>query len=293
MKTSTKHSEPARAKGGMTFTARARVAYWVRTVLILAFAAVCAIPLWYVLISTFKSGVEMYSDPLGLPKQWVFGNYAKAFEELPILRSFFNTLFVTVFGVVFQVAIGSLAAYGMIIRNSRFTALVGAILMIAFVIPSQATLIPLYRIEAATGLVNTLPGLVVLYLGGAVFCYFLIVGYMRSLPYELIEAARIDGASSLRIYWTIVLPLIRPILTTVVVFQTLSTWNDFMNPNVFISSTEKKTIVLQVYNAVGQFATDWTVFMTITVIALVPVFIFFVLCQRWIVSGLVAGSVKG
>ena len=108
MKTSTKHSEPARAKGGMTFTARARVAYWVRTVLILAFAAVCAIPLWYVLISTFKSGVEMYSDPLGLPKQWVFGNYAKAFEELPILRSFFNTLFVTVFGVVFQVAIDGL-----------------------------------------------------------------------------------------------------------------------------------------------------------------------------------------
>ena len=147
--------------------------------------------------------------------------------------------------------------------------------------------------EAQTHLVNTLAGLVVIYLGGAIFCYFLIVGYMRSLPFELIEAARIDGAGPLRIFWSIVMPLIRPILTTVVVFQTMGTWNDFMNANVFISSSELRTIVLQVYNAVGQFSTDWPSFMTITVLALLPVFIFFIFCQKWIVSGLVAGSVKG
>ena len=107
------------------------------------------------------------------------------------------------------------------------------------------------------------------------------------------EAARIDGAGPLRIFWSIVMPLIRPILTTVVVFQTMSTWNDFMNANVFISSSNLRTIVLQVYNAVGQFSTDWPSFMTITVLALLPVFVFFIFCQKWIVSGLVAGSVKG
>ena len=89
------------------------------------------------------------------------------------------------------------------------------------------------------------------------------------------------------------MPLIRPILTTVVVFQTMGTWNDFMNANVFTSSSNLRTIVLQVYNAVVQFSTDWPSFMTITVLALLPVFVFFILCQKWIVSGLVAGSVKG
>lgn len=110
---------------------------------------------------------------------------------------------------------------------------------------------------------------------------------------DVIEAAKIDGAGSWRIYRSIVLPLIRPILVAVIVFQTLGTWNDFVWPNVLLSSSERRTIILQVYNAVGQFTTNWPLFMAITVVALLPVFIFFVLCQRWIVAGLVAGSVKG
>jgi raffinose/stachyose/melibiose transport system permease protein len=235
----------------------------------------------------------MQTNPLGLPRQWTFANYQNAFENVPIVRSLVNTAIVTVFGVFFQVLVGALAAYGMILRKSFFTTFIGMILMVAFIIPGQSTLIPLYRMESQVGLVNTLEGLIVMYLGGAVFCYFLIVGYMRSLPFELIEAARIDGAGALRIFWKIILPLIRPILTTVIVFQTMGTWNDFMTANVFISSSDLKTIVLQVYNAVGQFTTDWPSFMTITVLALLPVFVFFIFCQKWIVSGLVAGSVKG
>jgi raffinose/stachyose/melibiose transport system permease protein len=121
----------------------------------------------------------------------------------------------------------------------------------------QSTLIPLYRTVASLGVVNSLIGLILIYLGGAVFCYFLIVGYMRKLPMDVLEAARIDGANPFRIYRSIVLPLITPILTTVVVFQTLATWDDFLWPNVLLSSTENRTIVLQVYNAVGQFSTNW------------------------------------
>jgi raffinose/stachyose/melibiose transport system permease protein len=272
---------------------RERARRAVRSVVMLVIALLCAIPLWYIVINTFKTRADMAANPLGLPKVWTLDNYRNAFATVPIAQSFVNTIIVTFFGVLFQVLVGSLAAYGMLLRKSKFTSIVGMILMIAFVIPAQSTLIPLYRMEASTGLVNTLMGLVVMYLGGAVFCYFLIVGYMRSLPFELIEAARIDGAGALRIYWSIILPLIRPILTTVIVFQTMGTWNDFMTANVFISSSDLRTIVLQVYNAVGQFTTDWPSFMTITVIALVPVFIFFIFCQKWIVSGLVAGSVKG
>lgn len=278
---------------GMTFTARKRIGSAVTSVVMIAISLVCAVPLWYIVINTFKTIADMNVNPLGLPNDWTFDNYINAFKTVPILRSLWNTVIVTFFGVAIQVIVGALAAYGMILRKSRFTSAVGAVLMVAFVVPAQSTLIPLYRMEAGVHLVNTLAGLVLIYLGGTVFCYFLIVGYMRSLPFELIEAARIDGAGPLRIFWNIVMPLIKPILTTVIVFQTMGTWNDFMNANVFISSSELRTIVLQVYNAVGQFSTDWPSFMTITVLALLPVFIFFIFCQKWIVSGLVAGSVKG
>ncbi len=277
----------------LTLSQRERRRSVVRSVVVLIIALICAVPLWYILINTFKTVPDMATNPLGLPKQWTLRNYTRAFATVPIVRSLVNTLIVTFFGVLFQVLIGALAAYGMILRKSIFTSVIGVILMIAFVIPAQSTLIPLYRMESSVGLVNTLLGLIVMYLGGAVFCYFLIVGYMQSLPFEVIEAARIDGAGPLRIFWSIVLPLIRPILTTVVVFQTMSTWNDFMTANVFISSSNLRTIVLQVYNAVGQFTTDWPSFMTITVLALIPVFVFFIFCQKWIVSGLVAGAVKG
>ncbi|MSD91062.1 carbohydrate ABC transporter permease [Bifidobacterium asteroides] len=277
----------------LTLSQRERRRSVVRSVVVLIIALICAVPLWYILINTFKTVPDMATNPLGLPKQWTLRNYTRAFATVPIVRSLVNTLIVTFFGVLFQVLIGALAAYGMILRKSIFTSVIGVILMIAFVIPTQSTLIPLYRMESSVGLVNTLLGLIVMYLGGAVFCYFLIVGYMQSLPFEVIEAARIDGAGPLRIFWNIVLPLIRPILTTVVVFQTMSTWNDFMTANVFISSSNLRTIVLQVYNAVGQFTTDWPSFMTITVLALIPVFVFFIFCQKWIVSGLVAGAVKG
>jgi len=277
----------------LTLSQRERRRSVVRSVVVLIIALICAVPLWYILINTFKTVPDMATNPLGLPKQWTLRNYMRAFATVPIVRSLVNTLIVTFFGVLFQVLIGALAAYGMILRKSIFTSVIGVILMIAFVIPTQSTLIPLYRMESSVGLVNTLLGLIIMYLGGAVFCYFLIVGYMQSLPFEVIEAARIDGAGPLRIFWSIVLPLIRPILTTVVVFQTMSTWNDFMTANVFISSSNLRTIVLQVYNAVGQFTTDWPSFMTITVLALIPVFVFFIFCQKWIVSGLVAGAVKG
>ncbi len=278
---------------GLTPTSRKRLGSVATSIIMIALTLLCSIPLWYIVINTFKTIADMNTNPLGLPKEWTLDNYIKAFKTVPILRSLWNTVIVTFFGVAIQVIVGALAAYGMILRKSRFTAAIGAILMIAFVVPAQSTLIPLYRMEANFHLVNTFAGLILIYLGGAVFCYFLIVGYMRSLPFELIEAARIDGAGPLRIFWNIVMPLIKPILTTVIVFQTMGTWNDFMNANIFISSSELRTIVLQVYNAVGQFSTDWPSFMTITVLALLPVFIFFIFCQKWIVSGLIAGSVKG
>lgn len=264
-----------------------------RSVIVLALAALCAVPLYFILVSSLKTSLDMNTNPLGLPATWNFDNYVQAFTGGGILTGFANSLILTVFGVALQVFIGSLGAYGMILNRTKLTVAIGVVLVAAFAVPLQATLVPQYTMFAKAGLTDSLLGLILLYSSGSVFCYFLIVGYMRSVPRELLEAARIDGASAVRIYWQIVLPLCRPILTTVVVFQTMAIWNDFLLPNVYIASPDKRTIILQVFSASGVFSTNWPLFMAITVLALIPMFIFFVFAQKWIVSGLLAGSVKG
>jgi raffinose/stachyose/melibiose transport system permease protein len=262
-------------------------------VIMIPVGLIMALPLYYIVVNTFKTQEEMSSSPFALPTQLFLDNYATVFGTVPLVQSFANTLFVTILSLVLMLIIGSMAAYGMIIGNTRFNRWFGAALILGFIIPTQSTLIPLYRLLVRIGLIDTLTGLVFLYSAGSIFCYFLIQGYMKSIPYDLIEAARIDGANAFSIYWRIVLPLIRPILVTVAVFQTMWIWNDFLTPNVFLVSPEKSTLVLQVYKSVGEFTTDWPSFMTLSVLALLPMVVFFVFTQRHIVSGLLAGGVKG
>ena len=256
-------------------------------------ACLVAVPFYYILVNTLKTQPETAANPLALPSTLYWGNYVHVFQTIPVLQSFLNTLYVTVVSIVVMLLVGSMAAFGVLIGRGRFAAVIGVILVVAFVVPGQATLIPLYRMLAGVELVDSLNGLIVMYSCGSIFCYFLIIGYMRTLPTELFEAARIDGAGAFRVYWSVALPLIRPILVTVGVFQTMWVWNDFITPNVFINSPEKQTLVLQVYTAVGQFTTDWPAFMTLSVIVLIPMVVFFIVAQRQIVSGLVSGSVKG
>jgi len=260
------------------------------SLIMIPLACVIGLPFYYVVVNTFKTQAETTMAPLALPTTLNLDNYATVFSEVPVAQSFLNTVYVTAAAILLMLLIGSMAAFSVIMRASR---LVTVLLVIAFLVPGQVTLIPLYRMLSQAQLVDTLEGLIILYSAGSVFCYFLIVGYLRTLPGEVIEAARIDGAGPWQIYWRIALPLIRPILITVGVFQTMWVWNDFLTPVVFISSTEKQTLVLQTYKAVGEFTTDWPMFLTLSVVVLIPMVVFFIFMQRYIVRGLVAGSVKG
>lgn len=263
------------------------------SVVMAALSALVALPFYYIVVNTFKTQSETTDSPFALPKHWTWSNYSAAFSGQPIAHAFLNTLYVTIVSVGLMLLVGALASYGRIIGHDRVSAVIGTVVLAAFVVPGQATLIPLYRMLVHARLVDSVNGLVVMYACGSIFCYFLILGYMRTVPLEILEAARIDGAGAFRVFRSIVLPLIRPILVTVGVFQTMWVWNDFITPNVLIQSESQRTLVLLVYSAVGEFTTDWPAFMTLTVIALVPMVIFFIVMQRHIVSGLVQGSVKG
>ncbi len=256
-------------------------------------ACLVAIPLYYVVVNTFKTQGDMVAAPLTPPSEPFLGNYQQVLTDPRIYRSFVNTFLVTAAAVLLQLLVGALAAYAMVVRTTRLNRVIGGLLLLGFIVPGQSTLIPLYRTLVGFQLVDTLTGLVIMYLGGSIFCYFLIQGYIRTLPFEIVEAARLDGAGAFQIFWRIVLPLIKPILVTVGVFQTMWVWNDFLLPTVMISTPEKRTVVLQVYNAVSEFTTDWPMFMTVSVVALIPMVVFFVFTQRHIVNGLLAGGVKG
>jgi raffinose/stachyose/melibiose transport system permease protein len=214
-------------------------------------------------------------------------------DTVPVWHSMWNTLYVTVLSVLLMLLIGTMAAYGVVMRQTRSSRRIHLGLLLALAVPFQVILVPLYQFFVSLHLVDSLNGLVILYSTGSIFCYFLIQGYMSTLPMEIIESARIDGAGQLKIFWRVVVPLIRPILVTVGVLQTMWVWNDFLIANTFIVSPTHYTLVMQVYSTVGQFTTNWPDFMTITVLSLIPITIFFIVMQRQIVNGLVAGAVKG
>jgi raffinose/stachyose/melibiose transport system permease protein len=270
-----------------------RVGRIATSIVMLSIACAVGLPFYYIVVNTFKNQQQTSESPLGLPSSLTLANYRAVFDSVPVWHSFANTIYVTALSVVVMLLIGAMAAYGVVMRRKRSSRRIHTLLILALAVPFQVILIPLYQFFVTLHLVDNLNGLVVLYSSGSIFCYFLIQGYMSTLPYELIESARIDGASPSRILWRIVVPLIKPILVTVGVLQTMWVWNDFLIANTFLVSPTNYTIVMQVYSTVGQFETDWPAFMTITVLSLIPITIFFVLMQRQIVSGLVAGAVKG
>lgn len=251
------------------------------------------LPFYLIIINTFKTEHEAISRPLSLPKVWNFDTYAHILEQTSILRSFSNSLILTVCSVLLMVLIGAMAAYPIVFHPNKLNRFLMFYLLAGFMIPFQTTLIPLFQLMTSLQLVNKLYGLIFLYLGGAVFVFFLMLGYMRTIPKELSEAAIIDGCSIGGIFWRIILPLLKPITVTCIIFQTMWIWNDFLAPLLFLSSRSNSTLVLEIYKAKGEFTVNWPMFMTMTVLTLIPIFIFFILMQKQIVKGIVGGAVKG
>lgn len=265
---------------------------WLLDIVMLPFGILAFFPFYIVIVNTFKSEMETVQNPTGLPSRLDFSNYAQVLAETPILRSFGNSLFLTVTSVVLMVLIGAMAAYPIVYNPTRLNRIITGYLLLGFMVPFQTLLVPLFQLMTNLRLVNKLYGLTTMYLGGSVFVFFLIMGYMRTVPKDLSESATIDGCSVWSIFWRIILPLLRPITVTCAVLQTMWIWNDFLSPMLFLSSREKTTLVLEIYKAKGEFAVNWPMFMTMTVITLAPVFAFFVAMQKQIIKGIVSGAVK-
>lgn len=266
---------------------------WILDLIMAPIGMMFLYPFFYMVINTIKSYSECAYNPLGLPQKIILTNYIQVFQTVPIVRSFFNTLTLTCFGAVAIVVCGAMAAYPIVFRENRLNKIVMYYLLAGFMIPFQATLIPLFETMRAFRFIDQVYGVVLFYISGCTFSFFLIIGYMKTLPRELEEAAIIDGCSIWGVFWRIIFPLLKPILVTSIIYHVMWIWNDFLVPFLFLNTRSKGTLVLEIFRAKGQFSVDWPSFLTMATIVLIPIVLFFMAAQKQIVKGLAGGAVKG
>lgn len=250
-------------------------------------------PLFWMVSASFMTRGEATSlPPHVIPHAFTLVHYRELFERLNIGRAFLSSTIVAVMVTAFSVLLNSMAGYAFAkLRFGGRDRLFGLLLM-GIVIPPQVGMLPLFLFLKKLHLVNTWWG-VALPSFATVFGIFLIRQFMMSVPQELIEAARIDGASELRIYWSVVMPLARPILATLATFMFMTAWNDFMWPLIVLSDQTRYTLPVALANLSGEHAQDVELMMAGSVVTVIPVLILFVLLQRYYIAGLMAGSVKG
>ncbi|WP_413375909.1 carbohydrate ABC transporter permease [Alkalihalobacillus sp. 1P02AB] len=250
-------------------------------------------PLFWMMISSFKSYNEIYNDVWGLPSVWHFENYMSAWSN-GISGYFINSLFVTGVTIVLVVLFGSMAAFTLSRYRSRWIDIVLLFTIGGLMMNPQVALIPLFEMLTAVNLINTHWALIFSYVAYRLpLTIILIRAYFLSIPRELEESAIIDGCSELNIYRKIYLPLSLPIIMTTVVLTAYFAWNEFLFATVFINSDALKTIPSGLMNFRDALRTDWGVLLAGMVIASLPMIILLFFLQRYLVRGLSEGSVKG
>lgn len=261
--------------------------------LLIAFAVFSLAPLlWMLSVSFMPAGEASALPPPLLPSAPTLDNYRLLFSRMGIGRYALNSVWIALLVTALSLLFNTLAGYAFAKlafrgRERLFQTLLGAL-----VIPAQVAMMPLFLLLKEMGLVNSLGGVVVPAMA-SVFGIFLVRQYTRGIPDELIEAARIDGAGEFRIFWQIVLPLLKPVLVTLATFTFLGSWNDFMWPLIVLSDSGLHTLPVALSNLAREHVQDSELMMAGSVLTVLPVLLLFLALQRHYLQGLLLGSVKG
>ena len=248
--------------------------------------------LWMLSASFMANGEATTFPPHVLPHAATLAQYRELFTRLNIGRAFFSSAIIASAVTIFSVFFGSMAGYAFAKLRFRGRERTFGLLLIALVIPPQVGMLPLFLFMKTLHLVNTYWGAILPALA-SVFGIFLIRQFMLSIPQDLLEAARIDGASELKIYWSVVMPLARPILATLAIYTFMTTWNDFMWPLIVLSDQKRYTLPVALASLVGEHALDIELMMAGSVVTVLPVLLLFLALQRHYIAGLTAGGIKG
>ncbi|MGN6030348.1 MAG: carbohydrate ABC transporter permease [Thermomicrobiales bacterium] len=262
--------------------------------LIVLSVAFC-LPFVWLVLSSLKPADEIYAGTW-LPSRWMWSNYCDFFAAAPVLDWFMNTLLVTTLAVVAVVMSSSLVAYAF--ARIRFPGKrpLFALVMGTYLLPGAVTLIPTFLIWNRLGAVNTFWPLWAGNLFGSAFYIFMLRQFMLTIPQDLMDAARVDGAGFFRIYWSLMLPLVRPALVAVAIFEANAKWDDFMTPLIYLNNPDSYTFALGLASMKDSFkelGTQWSLLMAASVIFTVPMMILFFLFQRYFMEGVTHSGIKG
>ena len=263
-------------------------------IIMIIWSLIAMAPVWLLLINTLKPKKEIYTNPFGLPREWTLDNYRYIISDNNFFSYFRNSFIVVVVSLAVILLLGSLCAYALAHWRTRTSRGVYFFIIVGMMLPIKIATIRLLEIMKTLRLLNTLWSLFPVYIAmGLPVAVFILTEFIRGLPGELYEAGFMDGAGRFMIYRKIVLPLIRPALATVAIYNLVPIWNDLWFPLIFINVENQKTVLLAVTRLQGQYTTDWPKLLTILSLSALPVILLYLTMSKQFVKGLTAGAVKG
>lgn len=257
-------------------------------------AIIAAFPLVWILLSSVKGKGEMIGDPTAFfPKSLTLDNFRTVLEQLHFGSNIANSIVVAVSTTLIAITISALGAYGVVRFFPKFGKAMTRVLITTYMFPPILLAVPYSIIMGKAGLMNSRVGLVIVYLSFSVpYAIWLLVGFFQTVPLEIEEAARVDGANKLQVFGQVVLPIVAPGLVAVAIYTFINAWNEFLYSLILMNSSGKMTVAVALKSLEGQEVLDWGVMMAASAMVVIPSVVFFMLIQKKIAGGLAQGSIK-
>ncbi|WP_410657923.1 carbohydrate ABC transporter permease [Amycolatopsis sp. lyj-112] len=269
---------------------------WLRPAVAILVSALFFVPLYYVLVNVFKPGDLIAREPSSVPLPPTAANIHAVLTRPDGLFwvSLANSMLVTLLSILVLTVLSAMLGHYLARSRKRWTQVLALILLAGLMIPPQVILIPVTEVLRLTGMMATLQGLVLFNVGYYVpFGVFVFTGFIRGVPVELEEAALLDGANRMQVFWRIVFPLLRPATASVLIFLGVWIWNDFIDPLIILGPSQGTTITTGIYRSIGQYQADLGSVFALMFLATLPVLIFYLALQKQFVKGLTGGATKG
>lgn len=271
-----------------------RMSFTIHHVVLSIWSVIVLLPIWTMLINSFKTKYDIYEAPFSLPKKWIFENYQSVLQSGDFLIYFANSFLVTIGSLIFIILFGAMAAYALVNKKNKITGFLYIFFIAGMMLPIKIGSIRLLQMIKALGLLNSIAGLYPIYIAmGIPIAVFILTEFIGSIPRDLTEAGVIDGAGRMTIFRKIIFPIITPAIATVCIYNLVPIWNDLWFPLIFITDEGSKTLLLGVTRLFGQYLTDWSKILAVLSLSAVPVILLYLSMSRHFISGLTAGAVKG
>jgi raffinose/stachyose/melibiose transport system permease protein len=256
-------------------------------------ALVFCLPLYLLVSTALKPSSQIFTSPLSFPSHPDFGNFGTAWRDARLGEALLSSLIITVGAVLVLIVVGSLCAYAIARRPGRLSNTLYILFLLGIIVPFQVSVIPLYVMLREVHLIGSYLGMIVLWTGIAMpLTVFLYTSFVRALPRDYEEASTVDGASTMRTFFRVVFPLLRPVTGTVAILTGLFIWNNFFVALIFLSGSPHQTLPVAVYSFVGEYVTQWNLVFATVIIALIPMVIFFIVAQKQLIRGF-SGGIRG